>query len=113
MARDAFVTPVRVLHQGGRMLAHGSLGIMNASHLVAALLGLSLLAGCSFEGIRMGERRRCVAMPQSASERCLQRTAMTKAEYDARRVELKRSLEGKDRARREAAPESRYEQWVP
>ena len=83
---------------------------MNIRYAIAiALLGLSLLVACSYEGMRMGERQRCGAMPQSEATRCYSRTQDTKSEYDTKRAQLKNSTQQPS-----AKPtDPRYEQWIP
>jgi hypothetical protein len=57
----------------------------------------------------MGERRKCGAMPQSEAARCYSRTQDTKSEYDAKREQLKGSVQ-----KPQTKPtDPRYEQWVP
>jgi hypothetical protein len=80
--------------------------------LLPALVALLLIAGCTYNGARMGQRQDCGAMPQSQAQRCFSRTEMTKQEYDAERRKLERSKEF------EAAPadkevDPRYEKWIP
>jgi hypothetical protein len=81
---------------------------MNA-RLAACLSLSSLLMGCSYDSIRMHERSRCGAMPQSQAQACYGRTQDTKAEYDAKRRPLKNSAK-KDE---EKPKDARYEQWIP
>jgi hypothetical protein len=77
--------------------------------LVAVCAGCLLLAaGCTYESIRMHERSRCGAMPQSQSQQCYSRTQDTQAEYNAKRRKLKESGNSD-----KAAPDPRYEQWIP
>ena len=82
---------------------------MRVLRAVIALTCIQLLAACTYDGMRMGERQRCSAMPQSESARCYARTQDTKAEYDAKRSKLKQSLEGKP----DRPTDLRYEQWIP
>jgi hypothetical protein len=72
------------------------------------ILCLQSVAGCSFEGIRMHERQRCGAMPESLATQCYRRTQDTKAEYEAKRRQLEHAV--KDAEKR---PDPRYEQWIP
>ena len=76
------------------------------------LVGLLLIAGCTYNGVRMGQRQDCSAMPQSQAQRCFSRTAMTKQEYDTERKKLERSKE-LEATTSEAALDPRYEKWVP
>ena len=82
---------------------------MRLLRTVIAVTGMQLLTACTYDGIRMDERQRCGAMPQSESARCYARTQDTKAEYDAKRSKLKQSLEGKP----DKPTDPRYEQWIP
>jgi hypothetical protein len=72
------------------------------------LLGTS---ACTYNGIRMGERQRCGAMPQSEAERCYSRTSMTKSEYDAERKKLAASNSASGEVKKPVDP--RYEEWLP
>jgi hypothetical protein len=85
---------------------------MKAPLLSSFVVFAALLCGCTYEGIRMHERSRCAAMPQSQAERCYQRTRMSRGEYDAEREKLRRSMES-DRPRRDEELDPRYEKWIP
>ncbi len=76
------------------------------------ITGLGLLSACTYEGLRMQERRECGAMPQSQAERCFARTRMTKVEYDTEREKLRRS-EDEGRLQKEEEIDPRYEKWIP
>jgi hypothetical protein len=77
--------------------------------LSTGLLGLLLVAGCSYESIRLHERQRCGAMPESQASQCYGRTRDTRPEYEAKRRQLEQSLKGA-----EAKPaDPRYEDWIP
>jgi hypothetical protein len=77
---------------------------------VMGLLFLAITA-CSYDGIRMNERQRCSAVPQSQSERCYNKTRMTKSEYDAER---RKATEPTTPDGEKSKPvDSRYEDWVP
>jgi hypothetical protein len=69
------------------------------------------IAACSYNGIRMNERQRCSAMPQSQSESCYSKTRMTKSEYDTerRKVAESRSPGGEE----EKPVDPRYKEWIP
>ncbi len=68
-------------------------------------------AACSYDGIRMNERNRCSAMPQSESERCYSKTRMTKAEYD---TERRKSAAARTSGSEEEQPaDPRYKEWIP
>jgi hypothetical protein len=54
----------------------------------------AISSACTYQGLRMHERSRCTAMPQSQAERCFARTRMTKEEYDTERAKLKRPEDG-------------------
>jgi hypothetical protein len=86
---------------------------MKVPGLIAGLVCAQLLAGCTYESVRASERRRCAAMPQSQAELCYRRTAVTAAEYEARREELRRSVEGSVEGPEEEARDPRFEKWVP
>ncbi len=79
--------------------------------LRVTLIGFLFLApaACTYDGIRMNERQRCVAMPQSQSERCYGRTSMTKEEYDTER--RKAAASKGDGEKKPVDP--RYEAWLP
>lgn len=77
--------------------------------LPTGLVLVSLLAGCTYDSIRMHERGRCGAMPQSQAQTCYSRTQDTKAEYDAKRRALKDSAKKGD----EKPVDERYENWIP
>jgi hypothetical protein len=81
---------------------------MNA-RISACLMLLGLLTGCTYDSIRMHERSRCGAMPQSQSQACYSRTQDTKAEYDAKRQALKDSAKKDDGK----PADERYEKWIP
>jgi hypothetical protein len=79
------------------------------AQLAALLITAGLVSGCSYDSIRMHERSRCGAMPQSQAKTCYSRTQDTKAEYDAKRRALKDSTKDK-----EGKPvDERYEKWIP
>ena len=84
---------------------------MKLLRLAAGFACLQALSACSYDGLRMVERGRCAAMPQSLGERCYQRTQDTKAEYDDKRAQLKQSLEKDDAAKAPSDP--RYDAWLP
>lgn len=68
------------------------------------------LAGCTYDTVRMSERQKCGAMPQSQSATCYRRTEQTKSEYNAQRRELKRA----SAAAEEPKPDDpRYKEWIP
>jgi len=75
----------------------------------ACLVAASLLVGCSYDGIRMHERSRCAAMPQSQAQACYGRTQDTKAEYDSKLRALKDSANKSE----EKPVDERYENWIP
>jgi hypothetical protein len=81
--------------------------------LRSTAMGLLFLAtaACSYNGIRMSERQKCGAMPQSQSERCYSRTSVTKEEYDTERRKVATSKSSGDGEKKPVDP--RYEQWVP
>jgi hypothetical protein len=87
-------------------------GSMKASYITVFALSFSLLLGCTYEGLRMQERRDCGAMPQSQAERCFARTSMTKQEYDTEREKLE-SAEGDARSEKKTEIDPRYEKWIP
>lgn len=68
-------------------------------------------AGCSYGSVRMYERAKCSAMPQSQSESCYDKTRMTKEEYDTERRKLaaSKSSGGED----EKPVDPRYREWLP
>ncbi len=68
-------------------------------------------AACSYNGIRMSERHRCSAMPQSQSESCYSKTRMTKSEYDTERRKLADSKSSGEEEERLVDP--RYKEWIP
>jgi hypothetical protein len=68
-----------------------------------------LLMACSYDSIRMHERSRCGAMPQSQAQACYGRTQATKAEYDAKR----RALRDSAKKGEEKPVDERYDQWIP
>lgn len=76
------------------------------------LVGLLITSGCTYDGVRMNQRRDCAAMPQSQSQRCFSRTRMTKQEYDTERRKLERSRESEE-APASAELDPRYEKWIP
>ena len=77
---------------------------------ITICLSLSvLLVGCSYDSIRMHERSRCGAMPQSQAQACYGRTQDTKAEYDAKRRAIKASARTGD----EKPVDERYDKWIP
>lgn len=81
---------------------------MNLRAPVCLVLSGVLMA-CSYDGIRMRERSRCGAMPQTQAETCYSRTQDSKAEYDAKRRALKDSTKRED-----AKPvDERYDKWIP
>jgi hypothetical protein len=80
-----------------------------AVRIACGLALLGFVAGCSYESIRLHERGRCGAMPQSESTRCYSRTQDTQAEYEAKRRKLRES--GGKEGERPVDP--RYEQWIP
>jgi len=69
-----------------------------------------LLASCTYDMVRMNEQRSCAGMPQAEATRCRARTADTKAEYEAKRKQLRESLDG---AASQPPADPRYEQWLP
>lgn len=79
------------------------------TQLSACLVVVSFLTGCSYDSIRMQERRRCAAMPQSQAQSCYSRTQDTKAEYDSKRRALKDSIKKSE----EKPVDERYEKWIP
>ena len=79
---------------------------------ITTLIIISVLSGCTYEGIRMQERRNCAAMPQSQAERCYNRTRMTKGEYNSEREKLRRASEPTTTTKDEE-PDPRYEKWIP
>lgn len=83
--------------------------LMNNRLTAGCLLLASLLAACTYDTIRMAERQQCAAMPDSQRGDCYQRTEMTKAQYDARRRELKRA-QNADPAK---PADPRYQDWLP
>ncbi|MCC6633187.1 MAG: hypothetical protein IT482_14075 [Gammaproteobacteria bacterium] len=83
-------------------------GCVNA-RLVMGLLGMLLVAGCSFESIRLHERQRCAAMPQSQASQCYSRTRDTRSEYEAKRRQLEQSLKNPP----EKVVDPRFEEWMP
>jgi len=85
---------------------------MKRSYITILALSVSLLSGCTYEGLRTQERRDCGAMPQSQAERCFARTSMTKQEYDTEREKLK-NAEGGPRSEKKAEIDPRYEKWIP
>lgn len=82
---------------------------MKIARLTKIAAFLLFLSGCTYESVRMHQRQRCGAMPQSEGSRCYTRTQDTRAEYEAKRAQLKQSLE----AGREKTADPRYEQWIP
>jgi hypothetical protein len=52
-------------------------------------------------------------MLDSERERCYRRTADTKAEYEAQRSELRRSVEGRGAQEDRAGVDPRHEEWIP
>jgi hypothetical protein len=85
---------------------------MNRSHIVAAMLFVSLLSGCTYDAIRLAERQKCAAMLHSAAQRCYSRTQATHAEYKAavRKVAADAD-ETSTQAQKPVDP--RYGQWLP
>lgn len=77
--------------------------------LAVILVAAGFVTGCSYDSIRMHERSRCGAMPQSQASACYSRTQDTKAEYDAKRRALKES--SKDKGGKPV--DERYEKWIP
>lgn len=77
------------------------------------LLGPLILAaaGCSYNGIRMHERQRCGAMPQSSAESCYSRTRMTKEDYDTERRKAAASKSSDGQEKKSVDP--RYAEWLP
>jgi hypothetical protein len=82
-----------------------------APHIAALISVICALSACTYEGIRMSERRKCAAMPQTQAERCYSRTRMTKAEYETARRKVKAANESDDGKKKPVDP--RYEQWIP
>jgi hypothetical protein len=83
---------------------------MNTRIVVASLTYAVTLAGCTYDTIRMSERQKCGAMPQTQSASCYQRTGQTKAEYTAQRKALKRASV----AAEESKPaDPRFNEWIP
>jgi hypothetical protein len=84
--------------------------ILRSMKTYLALLCVSaVLGGCSYDSIRMHERSRCGAMPQSQAQSCYSRTQDTKAEYDTKRRALKDSAKKGG----EKPVDERYEKWIP
>jgi hypothetical protein len=77
------------------------------------MMGLLFLVtiACTYDSIRMGERQRCGAMPQSQADRCYSRTSMTKEEYDTERRKAAASKTPGDGEKKPVDP--RYEEWIP
>ena len=95
----------RVLRGEVCLLLSGSMKARTAVVLVLS----GLLMACSYDSIRMHERSRCGAMPQSQAQACYGRTQDTKAEYDAKRRALKNSAKQGE----EKPVDERYDQWIP
>lgn len=87
-------------------------GSMKRSYIIVLFLNVGLLSGCTYEGLRMQERRDCMAMPQSLAERCFARTAMTKKEYDSERRKLE-SQDAGSTSKKTDEIDPRYEKWIP
>jgi hypothetical protein len=85
---------------------------MKGSYITFLVVTAGLLSGCTYEGMRMQERRDCGAMPQSQADRCFARTAMTKEEYDVEREKVKRTTD-RDSNRKSEDLDPRYEKWIP
>jgi hypothetical protein len=77
--------------------------------ITACLVSASLLVGCSYNSVRMHERSRCGAMPQSQAQTCYSRTQDTKAEYDSKRRALKDSVKENEKK----PVDEQYEKWIP
>lgn len=78
--------------------------------LAVCLALSSLLVGCSYESIRLHERSRCGAMPQSEAQRCYGRTQDTKAEYDAKR---RKAADAASQGDEKKPVDERYDKWIP
>jgi hypothetical protein len=105
MKAGAKAAIARVLWEEECLILSGS---MKARTAVCLFLS-GLLMACSYDSIRMHERSRCGAMPQSQAQACYGRTQDTKAEYDAKRRALKNSA----RKDKEMLVDERYDQWIP
>lgn len=85
---------------------------MKGSFIALLCLGAGLSSGCTYEGLRMQERRDCGAMPQTQAERCFARTEMTEHEYELEREKIKNS--GGERSSGDKVDlDPRYERWIP
>ena len=79
------------------------------THLAFLLAASAALTGCTYDSVRMRERSRCGAMPQTQAQACYSRTQDTKAEFEAKRRALKES-----NAKQDTKPQDeRYEKWIP
>jgi hypothetical protein len=77
--------------------------------ITIGLFCVVLLSACSYDSVRLNERQKCGAMPQTEATRCYSRTQDTRAEYNAKRKKVKEAA-GKP-GNKSADP--RYEQWIP
>jgi hypothetical protein len=77
--------------------------------VTVSLVCAVLVSACSYDSVRLNERQKCGAMPQTEATRCYSRTQDTKAEYDAKRKKVKEAAEKP--GNQPADP--RYEQWIP
>ncbi len=82
---------------------------MKTLHVMAILACVSALTACTYDSVRMHQRQRCGAMPQTEAARCYSRTQDTRAEYDTRRRKLEQSTGGS----KEKLEDPRYESWIP
>ncbi len=82
---------------------------MYSRHVCIGLSLVCLFAGCTYDSVRMNERQRCGRMLQTQAERCYARTKDTKAEFEAKRRELKQSLDQPQ----DKPTDSRYKEWIP
>lgn len=79
------------------------------THLAFLLAAFAALTGCTYDSVRMRERSRRGAMPQTQAQACYSRTQDTKAEFEAKRRALKES-----NAKQDTKPQDeRYEKWIP
>lgn len=73
------------------------------------LAAAALLAACTYDSIRMHERHRCDAMPETLAKSCYSRTSDSRADFEAKRRALKDSVKQED----PKPMDERYDRWIP
>jgi hypothetical protein len=81
---------------------------MNLGQIATGTVSLLLLSACTYDGLRLQERARCGAMPDSLARNCYARTQTTQAEYATQLRRLPRSADEPA-----ANPDPRYKEWLP